>query len=305
QALGGCAGLALGRAIARDTATPAEAVRDLALLNLMMMIGPGISPLIGSVLNATFGWRAIFVVLCTLGAVTLALSWRLLPETGRPTGSVRIGSLLGDYKQLLRMPVFVGFAIGGGCATTAVYGFIAAAPFIISVQLHRPLHEVGIYIALVIIGMSVGNFTTRQLVRTVALKRLMMIGNALCTASALSLLAVVVLGDLNLFYMTGLMFVFATGAGLASPAALAKALGVDAKLVGSAAGCYGFLQMAVGAACSALVGVGHDPALTTGMVLTGATLIGQSGFWFALYSERAASKRKPLPPAVDIYSAPN
>ena len=41
QALGGCAGLALGRAMVRDTNTPDEAVRALALLNLMMMVGPG------------------------------------------------------------------------------------------------------------------------------------------------------------------------------------------------------------------------------------------------------------------------
>ena len=38
QALGGCAGLALGRAIVRDSTGPVDTVRQLALLNLMMMI---------------------------------------------------------------------------------------------------------------------------------------------------------------------------------------------------------------------------------------------------------------------------
>ena len=40
QALGGCAGLALGRAMVRDTTSADEAVRALALLNLIMMVGP-------------------------------------------------------------------------------------------------------------------------------------------------------------------------------------------------------------------------------------------------------------------------
>jgi DHA1 family bicyclomycin/chloramphenicol resistance-like MFS transporter len=36
----------------------------------------------------------------------------------------------------LRSPAFLGFAIGGGCATTSMYAFIAAAPFIF-------VHELG------------------------------------------------------------------------------------------------------------------------------------------------------------------
>src|SRR3954454_23593720 len=47
QALGGCAGLVLGRAMVRDTAEAKDAVRRLALLTLMMMAGPGVAPLIG------------------------------------------------------------------------------------------------------------------------------------------------------------------------------------------------------------------------------------------------------------------
>src|SRR6185312_9619140 len=85
QALGGCAGLVLGRAIVRDTAPAGEAVRDLALLNLVMMIGPGLAPLLGPLLVVGLGWRSIFVLLAALGAATFLFSWRLLPETGRPT----------------------------------------------------------------------------------------------------------------------------------------------------------------------------------------------------------------------------
>ena len=67
QALGGCAGLALGRAVARDTATPETAVGSLALLNLMMMIGPGVAPSMGAGLDALFGWRSLFATLAIMG----------------------------------------------------------------------------------------------------------------------------------------------------------------------------------------------------------------------------------------------
>jgi len=48
QALGGCAGLVLGRAIVRDSASGGDAARKLSLMNMMVIVGPGLAPLIGS-----------------------------------------------------------------------------------------------------------------------------------------------------------------------------------------------------------------------------------------------------------------
>ena len=70
--------------------------------------------------------------------------------------------------------------------------------------------------------------------------------------------------------------------GVASPAALTQAIGVNPQVIGSASGLYGFSQMGVGAICTALVGMGTDPALTTAVILVGAGIIGQASFWLAL-----------------------
>lgn len=291
QALGGCAGLALGRAMVRDVSTTTNAVRDLALLNLMIMVGPGLAPLIGSTLSAHFGWRSIFILLAGMGVVTLVCSWTLLPETSQPSGQVSLRALANDYRALLRSRAFLGFAFGGGCTTTSVYGFIAAAPFLFVEQLHRSLQEVGWYLGGLIVGMSVGNALTRRLVRSMALERLLMLGNLLCLASALGLLAVECLGALNVPWVLGLMFLFTLGAGLTSPAAMTKALSVEAHLIGSAAGFYGFMQMAVGMVCTAAVGWLGSPALAAAVMLVVAALLGQASFWLALGSERRASAK--------------
>ena len=294
QALGGCAGLALGRAMVRDSARTEEAVKKLALLNLMMMIGPGLAPSLGAFLSAVFGWRSIFGVLTGLGALTLAFTWRLLPETSRPSGNIHAASLLGDYLSLLRSPSFVGFALGGGCATTSLYAFIAAAPFIIAGQLHRPSHEVGLYLGLLIAGMSLGNAITSRLIGRIGIERLMLGANGLSVASALAFLAVVLLGDLSVPWAVGSMFLFCLGAGMASPAAMTKAISVDQRLVGSASGLYGFSQMAVGAVCTALAGLGASPSLSAAEVLAAAAALGQVAFWFALAKEPGhPPRRKP------------
>lgn len=282
QALGGCAGLALGRAIARDTATPENAVGSLALLNLMMMIGPGISPSIGSGLDAVFGWRSIFAALALMGLVTALCVWRLLPETGRPTGRLNWRTVRTDYRTLLSSPQFLGFAIGGGGATTSVYAFIAAAPFIFIEQLHTSKAEVGLFLGLLMAGMALGNVLARQLIQRVSLDRLMLGGNLLSLACAATLLALTLAQQLNVVLAVALMTLFTIGSGMTSPAALAKALGVHPELTGSAAGVYGFAQMAVGGVCTMAASLGNNPALSAFAVLLIACMVGQTSFRQAL-----------------------
>ena len=129
QALGGCSGLVLGRALVRDGASGAEAARKLSLMNLMTMAGPGLSPLIGSALAETTGWRSIFVALTLLGLANLALIHALLRDRPPAEGN-DVRQVARNYVALLRSPAFLGYTIGGGCATTALYAYIGAAPFI-------------------------------------------------------------------------------------------------------------------------------------------------------------------------------
>jgi len=82
--------------------------------------------------------------------------------------------------------------------------------------------------------------------------------------------------------IVGLMIVYCLGAGLCSPAVSTLSISVDPRLIGSAAGLYGFVQMAVGAACTTLAGLGQDPALAAASVLLGASLLAQLSFRVAL-----------------------
>jgi len=281
QALGGCAGLVLGRAIVRDTATSQLAAKRLALMNLMVTIGPGLAPLIGGLLATIFGWRSILYALAGFGVANLLCAWRLLPETASPAVRSKGSSIPNHYLRLLRSPSFLGYAVGGGCATTAMYAFIAAAPFIFSGRLHRPAHEVGIYLGVLISGVWLGSMAASRLVEAVALDKLLVRANLLSVLAAFTLLTAVLADQLSVPFAVGSMFVFSLGAGIASPAALTLAISVDPEIIGSASGLYGFTQMVVGAACTALAGLGSDPALAAALVLSGAGIISQFSFWRA------------------------
>lgn len=282
QALGGSAGLVIGRAIVRDSALPHEAGRRLAVMNLMIVLGPGLAPLVGGVLAASLGWRSIFFGLALLGIVNLLFSWRLLPETRSADAVPRMAVLARNYGRLLVSPAFVGFAIGGGCATTSMYAFLSASPFIFIQQLHRPDYEAGLYPAIVMAGVWLGTVAATRLIRRLPIDRLAVSANLLSVLASFVFLGAVLSNQLTVLLAIAPMFVFGIGVGIASPAALTQALGVNPTVIGSASGLYGFSQMGVGAICTALVGVGSDPALTTAMILVGAGAIGQFAFWFAM-----------------------
>ena len=282
QAAGGCAGLLLGRAIVRDTAQSDDAVRRLALMSLMTMVGPGLAPLVGGLLAGTFGWRAIFVLLTALGVLNFCVSWRLLPETGKPSGRISAGGVARDYRALLGSPRFLGFAFGGGCATTSFYGFIAAAPFIFINELHRPIREVGVYLGLLVVGVSIGNILASRLIGRFTIERLLVAGNVLSIAAAMAVLAAFLASWPGVFAIEALMIVYCVGAGICSPAVSTLSISVDPRLTGSAAGLYGFMQMAVGALCTTLAGFGRDPAISACAVLLGAAVLAQLSFRIAL-----------------------
>ncbi len=280
QARGGCAGLVLARAMVRDTSASKDAVRRQALMNLMVTLAPGIGPLVGGVLTNMAGWRSLFVLLCAIGVTNFMLTWRLLPETGTPNRSAGTG-LLRSYWHLARSRAFLGFAIGGGCATTSMYAFVAAAPFIFARELHRATDEVGPYVAILILGVWIGSMLASRLIAKMPIRRLLIGSNSISVIAAALFLASVLTGHLSVILTITTMFFFTLGVGVAAPAALTEAISVDPAIIGSASGLYGFVQMVVGALCTALVGFGSSPSLAAAIVLAGAGVVAQASFWIA------------------------
>jgi len=275
QALGGAAGITLGRAIVRDIAPPDRVTKDLALLNMLTLVGPGLSPIIGAYLADHFGWRAIYVFLVCIGSAMVLCAWRLLPETNgqrRPLAIMRIAL---DYGSLLTNRRFTAFMLGGACSSTALYPYLATAPYIVHEQLGLPIRYVGWFAASTIVGAGLGTLLTRKLAGRWPSERFLYIGAGLGLGMATLFLIVQSLGWLSPSALLVITVVMTFGAGVASPAAISRALAAAPGLAGTAAGLYGFGQMTMGAIGSMLVGYGEVPALScavTQMCITGLAL---------------------------------
>jgi MFS transporter, DHA1 family, multidrug resistance protein len=290
QAIGGCSGLVLGRAIVRDGVNVDEATRRLAIVSLIVNVGPGLAPLVGAEFGSYLGWRSIFFALTALGVINFLITWRLLPETG-PRGNGHhdareASELWSNFRQLITSRAFLGYAIGGGCATTSMYAFISAAPFIFTEQLHQPNRDVGIYLAVIVGALWFGSVVASRLAGRVAVNRQMIGGNLLSVAGAFIFLGTVLFGTLTIPVTIGSMILLTFGAGVSSPPALAEAMSVNPRVIGSASGVYGFTQMTVGAICTSAASLGSTPALGSAVVLAVAGALAQFAFWTAIRSPR-------------------
>lgn len=259
QSLGACGALVLGRAMVRDVSTSEDAAKKLAVLITCMTLTPALAPGLGGLIEAWFGWRAIFVVLAlVVGTLTLLVLLTLRETNLLPSGGGGFGLVVSAYRHLLTSAKFRRYLVAGACSGTSVYAFLAVAPFLYVDMLHRSAQEVGLFCVIVSIGMAAGAFLVRLLVGRMENRRGARLGNAVSFAAALGLLVVDLLGGVSVGSLTGTMFVYALGVGIGGPNIVAGAMNVDPRAAGSASGLYGFSQMAFGAVFTLSVGLWHD-----------------------------------------------
>lgn len=280
QAVGGCGGLVLGRAIVRDSAGPGEATSRMALLTMVQSLAPGVGPAIGGFLGVWFGWRSIFFLLVALGIVTLSGVVLALPET---TARHRSGRMLGSYLRLLGSRTFCGYMFGGAFTSTTFFAYLTASPFIFTHLLHRPATEVGLYYLVVIAGIPIGSFGASRLASRMRLTLLLRATSAVAVIGAALFFAVAASAKLTVPTVLGPMILFSLGVGAASPVAISAAISTDPQMIGAASGLYGFMQMANGAFCTLAVGIiPANPALAAASVLLAGVLFGQCFFLLAI-----------------------
>lgn len=132
QALGGCAGMVIARAVVRDLCEPIAAARAFSQIMLVTGIAPIIAPFAGSLLLSTFGWQAIFVSLALFAAAcgTAVALW--LPES-LPAHHPRapLSGALRNYLRLLRDRSFIGHTLTGGIAMAGMFAYISGSPFVL------------------------------------------------------------------------------------------------------------------------------------------------------------------------------
>ncbi len=275
QAVGGAAGMVISRAIIRDLYDRDTAARLMAYMITALVVAPMVSPLIGGLLNDSFGWRAVFVFTGALGLVVLAAAAPRVPESLPPNASVQtFRGMLSGFAVLLRVPAFLGYAGQVGFGMGMFMAFLGAAPFVMIDVLGRPPTEFGLFFVLISAGFMAGTFLTARIGQRVGLDPMMRIGSGLAVLFGALMLGFVLAGYWSpwTIFLPGMGMAFANG--LSMPNAQAGAVSISPRFAGTASGLLAFLQMLVGAGFAQLAGMAQDntPLPMAVIMLTASTL---------------------------------
>ncbi len=290
QAVGGCAGIVMGRAIIRDHYGPEHAASMLGYVTMAMVVAPMLGPVIGGYLDVWFGWRAGFVFVTAFGLLVLAGAAYRLGETHRPPDhGVSAGVYAASLLQLLRMPAFCGYAFFVGFTSSIFFAFLSGSPYVMVELLRRPANEFGLYFIAVSIFYMAGNLAAGRYSVRVGSDRMIGVGTTIAIIGTVALAVAAAAGEVTALTMFGAMSVIAVANGMSMPNAIAAGVGLDPRRIGAASGLIGFLQMAAGAVTSFVVGaLIVDSATPMVAVMLAGGLLAAGAFGLALRSRRSA-----------------
>ncbi len=257
QAVGMCAGIVLPRAVVRDRFGPERSPSILSFMGSVTGIAPATGPVIGGLLVEYFDWRAGLFVLAAYGALMFVGTWTSVPESHVPSGGPRL-SILAAYRHLLRMPLFMGLALGSGLFFGSFFAIVTEAPFVMTGLLGLSPSQFGLAFAAMPLTYITTSFTVALLSRRVAPTRLIHIGGALGLFACAWVLWHALFSTLSLPLFLSWLMLVAVANGFLFSMSIAVAVGVDPRMIGTASGLLGTIHAAMSALGSVMAGVLHD-----------------------------------------------
>ena len=270
QALGGCAGAVVARAVVRDRFDHTETARMLSLLTLVMGLAPILAPLLGGVLLELGGWRANFWALALFGiAVGLATLFRLEESRSEATAlQARSESPLAALGALLKDPRLVGYALAGGLNGATLFTWISASPGLIIGVWGIPASVFGWVFGLNAAGVIGAGQINRQLLLRYTPEQVLRGASAVGVVAAAFLLAAAFTGWGGMWSVLPLIFLVLSSYGFMAGNTMAGALNVDPRRAGSISALMGSASFAAGAAASSLTAaLGDGGALSVAVTL--------------------------------------
>lgn len=289
QALGGCGGIVLARAIVRDIYSGARAGRELSLIGSVMALAPVLAPVAGGALHAAFGWQSIFLTLAVSGSGGIIAIWMLLPETLqlRAAEPLSFSSMLASFRLVARNPAFLAYM---GLATTSyagLFAWLSGASFVLQDLYGLSPFAFGFVFAIGSLGFMTGAMVAARLVMGRGVDLTIGTGSVACALGGAGMVGAVALGLTSPLSLVIPMSLYLAGLGLVLPQSMAGAMTPFPERAGAASALLGFVQQTGAALCGVavgqLLGASAWPLAIAVAIMGGASLL----LWFATRDLRA------------------
>ncbi len=274
QALGGCAGPVLGRAMVRDLYDPQEGGRMLSHIASAMALAPAVAPIIGGFLTALYGWEANFWFLLAYGLLALAVLVFVLPETIRRKNpdATKIGHLVKNYRTLIQHQRWRLYTLICSFIFAGLFAFLSGSSFVLIEYLGVTEQHYGFLFATIVAGYMIGSQMSARLSTRYRAFTLIRLGCWLGVIAGAVMLLLSLLGTHSVTNIIAPQFFFMMAVGMVLPLALAGALAPFPHMAGTASALLGTTQMIIAAAHGGLVGylyTGTPTVMASGIAFAG------------------------------------
>ncbi|TQN59540.1 multidrug effflux MFS transporter [Agrobacterium tumefaciens] len=244
-------GFVLARAIVRDMVPMEQAASMIGYVTMGMSVVPMVGPTVGGLLNDISGWQSSFALLALLGVGILALAWFDLGETNH-NKSASFSQQFHAWPELLRSPLFWGYALTSTFSSGMFFSFLGGAPFVGSVLYGLAPAMLGLQFFFMASGYMLGNFVSGRYASQIGITRMMLSGNVIAIAGIVTAIVLISTGSGSPYAFFVPLALIGVGNGVTLPSANAGMVSVQPHLAGSASGLGGAMTIGGGAVLSVL-----------------------------------------------------
>lgn len=244
QAMGACAGIALGRAIVADLYSKEEAGRMFLLIFPIVGLSPAFAPMIGGGLAHIFGWKACFFFIAGFAFLLVNLVMFFQPETHPIEKRIQSSPFLMKkiYQELFKSRVFVHYALIPCFAYAAYFSYISTSALLLSAQGFTPT-QIGFSYAPLSFTYVIGNLLARRIMKIRSLDEVLFGGYILFLMGGIGMAIAFNFAPHSFILTIGATCILTLGNGFLLPLGTAGSVTSVPRLSGSAAGLMGFMQL--------------------------------------------------------------
>lgn len=275
QALGGCGGMVIARAIIRDCYSGTEMARMMSAMMVVFALAPVLAPSIGAAILTFASWHWLFVFLAAFGAYCL-IAVLTLPETLEPARRTDHGFVdsMRAYRSIARNRQFLLATLISACSSTMLFAYISSSPTVFMDSYGVTAGMFGVIFGLNSVFFAVGAQVNMRLLRRFEVATLLRGFLAVQTVGAALVLAAAVLHLPILLIALPLMVAMLCFGGVQGNATT-EAMRPFAQNAGSAAALSGVIGMGCGTVISAVLGsLNGSPPIEMGVAMLAAVVIG-------------------------------
>lgn len=291
-------GVVIGRAVVRDLYSGAEAQRMMSNVMLFFAMAPALAPIIGGLLEVSYGWRYIFIFLMLLGLVVFLMVAFRLPETlpFEERQSMHPVKLLKNYMHAFTHLKFSALALTVAFNFAGFFIYITSSPEILFSHLGYAADDFYILFVPVVLGVMLGSFTSGRLSGHYTALHIVSIGSVIMLVASLFNVAQAYLLPISAPGVIAPLVLYAVGMALTMPALTVLGLDQLPSHRGLASSLQGFMQMGGNALVAGVVTPLVFHAINTlAISMISFHLIGLMLF---IWVRRALSQPNALDPAV-------